>query len=81
MCNMQVLITNGLLRMGEQADEPEESFTYECVFVLVVTESEANSFITISAGKGGNIEYSEPCFERYLGWRNDSLRGLKMRLS
>jgi hypothetical protein len=38
---MQVLITNGLLRMGEQADEPEESFTYECVFVLVVTESEA----------------------------------------
>lgn len=29
LCNVQALITNGLLRMGEQADEPEESFLAE----------------------------------------------------
>lgn len=29
LCNMNTLITNGLLRTGELADEPEESFTKE----------------------------------------------------
>jgi hypothetical protein len=29
LCNMQALVTNGLLRMGELAAEPEESFTAE----------------------------------------------------
>jgi hypothetical protein len=29
LCNVSALITNGLLRLGELADEPEESFTYE----------------------------------------------------
>jgi hypothetical protein len=32
-CNVQALLTNGVLRMGEQIDEPEESFTYESVLV------------------------------------------------
>ena len=27
LCNVNALITNGLLRLGELADEPEESFT------------------------------------------------------
>lgn len=31
MSNIQVLITNGLLRMGELADQPEETFTAELV--------------------------------------------------
>jgi hypothetical protein len=35
LCNIQALITNGLLRIGEQADEPEESFTAEYVHVMV----------------------------------------------
>jgi hypothetical protein len=35
LCNVQTLITNGLLRMGEQADEPDESFTWECVLILL----------------------------------------------
>lgn len=29
LCNVQTLITNGLLRLGELAAEPEESFTAE----------------------------------------------------
>jgi hypothetical protein len=29
LCNVHALITNGLLRMGELAGEPEESFTSE----------------------------------------------------
>ncbi|KIM50296.1 hypothetical protein SCLCIDRAFT_72007, partial [Scleroderma citrinum Foug A] len=37
LCNFQVLLTNGLLQMGELADVPEENFTTEerrehCVF-------------------------------------------------
>jgi hypothetical protein len=31
LCNVQALLTNGLLRIGELAGEPEESFTHECV--------------------------------------------------
>ena len=31
LCNISALLTNGLLRLGEQAGEPEESFTYEYV--------------------------------------------------
>lgn len=27
LCNVNALITNGLLRLGELADEPDESFT------------------------------------------------------
>jgi hypothetical protein len=29
LCNIQSLLTNGLLRLGELAEEPEEAFTYE----------------------------------------------------
>lgn len=29
LCNIQALITNGLLRMGEQSDMPDEAFTEE----------------------------------------------------
>jgi hypothetical protein len=32
LCSVHVLLTNGILRMGERSDEPEESFTPEyCV--------------------------------------------------
>ena len=27
LCNIQALINNGIVRIGERADEPEESFT------------------------------------------------------
>lgn len=29
LCNVNALITNGILRLGELVDEPEESFTPE----------------------------------------------------
>ena len=31
MTNIQALLTNGMLRMGELAEQPEESFTAEWV--------------------------------------------------
>jgi hypothetical protein len=31
MVNVHVLLTNGILRMGELADQPEETFTAEFV--------------------------------------------------
>jgi hypothetical protein len=31
LCNVQALLTNGILRMGELADQPDESFTIEYV--------------------------------------------------
>jgi hypothetical protein len=34
LCNVSALLTNGLLRLGEQAGEPEESFTEEYVRIL-----------------------------------------------
>jgi hypothetical protein len=34
LCNVQALITDGLLRIGELADDPEESFSAEYVCPL-----------------------------------------------
>ena len=31
LCNIKTLLTNGILRIGEQADEPDEAFTAEYV--------------------------------------------------
>jgi len=31
LCNVRALLTNGTVRLGEQADEPEEAFTAEYV--------------------------------------------------
>jgi hypothetical protein len=36
LCSIQSLLTNGILRLGEQADEPEESFTTEYVCTVTV---------------------------------------------
>ena len=29
LCNVQAILTNGILHMGEQADDPDEMFTFE----------------------------------------------------
>lgn len=47
LCNVQALITNGLLRLGELADEPEESFTYEYVPFRIVYKSSLTFFKTL----------------------------------
>jgi len=36
LCNVPALLTHGLLRLGEMAEEPEESFNYECVYHSIV---------------------------------------------
>jgi hypothetical protein len=33
LCNVQTLLTNGLLRMGELADQSDESFTAEYMII------------------------------------------------
>jgi hypothetical protein len=33
LCNVQAILTNGLLRIGELAGEPDESFSYEYVHI------------------------------------------------
>jgi hypothetical protein len=54
MANVQVLLTNGILRMGELADQPEESFTAESV-------ADSKNFVSSSdmiSGSEGNNAYS-----------------------
>jgi hypothetical protein len=52
MANVQVLLTNGILRMGELADQPDESFTAEFVdyFGSFVPSSDV-----ISGSEGNNV--------------------------
>ena len=33
LCNVKALLTNGILRLGELAEEPEEAFTAECTLI------------------------------------------------
>ena len=33
LCNVKALLTNGILRLGELAEEPEEAFTAECALI------------------------------------------------
>lgn len=32
LCSVNALLTNGILRMGELADQPDETFTHEYVY-------------------------------------------------
>lgn len=34
LCNVRALITNGILQLGELAEEPDEAFTAECTLDL-----------------------------------------------
>jgi hypothetical protein len=51
LCNVQALLTNGLLRLGELAEEPDESFTAECAhysllhlpFLILATDKDENT--------------------------------------
>jgi hypothetical protein len=58
LCSVQALLTNGLLRMGELADEPEEAFTLESVYELqlIVHFSLFGSFF---AGNDASNGYSK----------------------
>lgn len=51
MANVQVLLTNGILQMGELADQPDESFTAESVADF---ESSLPSSDVISGSDGNN---------------------------
>ena len=50
MANVQVLLTNGLLRIGELADQPDESFTAE----FVVSSQNRVPVSDIKSGSEGN---------------------------
>lgn len=38
LCTVSVLINNGILRMGELSEQPEESFSYEYVVLWLVCD-------------------------------------------
>ena len=50
MANVQVLLTNGILRMGKLADQPDESFTAE----FVVSSQNRVPAGDIKSGSAGN---------------------------
>jgi hypothetical protein len=50
MANVQVLLTNGILRMSELADQPDESFTAE----LVASSQNRVLAGDIATGREGN---------------------------
>jgi hypothetical protein len=65
LSNIQVLITNGLLRAGELAGEPDEAFTAEC---LIFHPFHVLSLIPQpSVDKGVSIAYLQNCFGWFLG--------------
>jgi hypothetical protein len=69
MTNVQVLLTNGILRMGELSEEPEDVFTAEYISsALVLTDCRHTD--ERSAGKGGSIESSQNCFKWCQGLRS-----------
>jgi hypothetical protein len=39
LCSVSALLNNGILRMGELADQPEDSFTHECAFLCSILRS------------------------------------------
>ena len=53
MANVQVLLTNGILRIGELADQAEEAFTAEYVISTAMT---GIGFLIVT-GKEGNTAY------------------------
>jgi hypothetical protein len=57
LCNVHALLTNGILRMVELADSPEESFTAECV-TLRPTPSDLTTVISSSSESDGSMQYS-----------------------
>jgi hypothetical protein len=64
MSNIQVLITNGVLRMGELADQPEETFTAELVAFRVSLHHLINESF---AGREENTACLQNCYRWYLG--------------
>ena len=51
MTNVQVLLTNGILRMGELADQPQEAFTAQ--YVILVCCCGPAMLMTTTQGKEG----------------------------
>lgn len=68
MCNVQALVTNGILKMAEDADE--ESLAIECVFSFIkICNSNYNyiglSFVNLliySAGAGESFACFRSCW-------------------
>ena len=66
LCNINALITNGILRMEERSEEAEESFTAQYVHTLLLRADIIFSFLE----SGKSIKFTLHCSEWFLGWRN-----------
>jgi hypothetical protein len=67
MANIQVLLTNGILRMGELADQPDESFTAEFVFLLGIV------FPVVTSDQGAKGTTGVPADDSDDSWPRTSL--------
>lgn len=68
LSNVKALITNGVLLMGELADEPEESFTAEYIYLL--DSYTISNLSTRIIGNDVNIVSSKNFFRWSLGWKS-----------
>ena len=68
LCNFQVLLTNGLLRIGELANVSEENFTAEWVAFLLPDNGEVDR--KVFTGRGANIASFKSSSGRFQVWKN-----------
>lgn len=67
LCNVNALITNGILRLGELADEPEEAFTSE---YAPLNPYDITWIFLFWIGSGENTKFSKPFWIWFLGSKN-----------
>lgn len=75
LCNVKALLTNGMLRLGELAEESEESFTAECALDPYLADS---SYMSI-AEKGESIVYLGYFYRWSQVWRLGWWRAMKTK--
>lgn len=73
MCNVGALITNGLNRLGDLSDEPDELFSTQ----YVGQDPWYFHLIHLLVGKGMNSEFSRTSYEWYQDWKSGSSRVTK----
>lgn len=78
LCNVQALLTNGILRMVELADEPEENFTAEYVICYLNTLLCHLLTLPYYPENDVNMPYSKNFWRLFLGWKSVLYRVRKM---
>jgi hypothetical protein len=67
LCTVSALINNGILRMGELAERPNETFTHE--YVILLSSSKWLSFDSLHEGAPGAPNISDSSWHGTGAWR------------